>query len=94
MSNAFQAYVEEAKSYVREQPRVDMVETGGHEMGKQAWLWVEATTLVTVFALLATRSAAGVKRLLVKISWVSWVRIVGQTTRASTLCAAKAVGHI
>ena len=33
-------------------------------MGKKAWLWVGATSLVTVFLLVATRSAEGVMRLL------------------------------
>jgi transposase len=64
MSDALEAAVEEAKGYVREQPGVNMDETGWHEMGEQAWLWVGATNLVTIFALLATRSGEGVKRLL------------------------------
>jgi transposase len=63
-SEALQALVEEAKGYVREQPSVNMDETGWHEMGKPAWLWVGATHLVTVFVLLASRSAEGMKRLL------------------------------
>ena len=64
VSEALEAPVEEAKGYVRQQPSVNLDETGWHEMGKQAWLWVGATSLVTVFVLLATRSAEGVKRLL------------------------------
>jgi transposase len=63
-SEALETLVEEAKGYVREQPSVNMDETGWHEMGKQAWLWVGATYLVTVFVLLASRSAEGMKRLL------------------------------
>jgi transposase len=64
MSDALEAAVEEAKGYVREQASVNMDETGWHEMGKPAWLWVGATNLVTIFVLLATRSAEGIKRLL------------------------------
>jgi transposase len=64
MSDALEAAVEEAKGYVREQASVNMDETGWHEMGKPAWMWVGATDLVTIFVLLATRSAEGIKRLL------------------------------
>lgn len=63
-SEALQKPVEEAQGYVREQSCVNMDETGWHEMGKQAWLWVGATHLVTTFGLLASRSAEGMKRLL------------------------------
>ena len=64
MSAALETPVEAAKTYVRQQPSVNMDETGWHEMGKQAWLWVGATHLVTAFVLLATRSAEGIERLL------------------------------
>jgi transposase len=37
---------------------------GQAAQGKPAWLWVGATSLVTVFSLLATRSAEGIQRLL------------------------------
>jgi transposase len=56
-SEALQEPVEEAQGYLREQACVNIDETGWHEMGKQAWLWVGAT-------LLASRSAEGMKRLL------------------------------
>jgi len=64
VSAALKVAVEEAKAYTRQQASVNMDETGWHEMGKPAWLWVGATSLVTVFVLLATRSAEGIKRLL------------------------------
>jgi len=64
VSGALKVAVEEAKTYARQQASVNMDETGWHEKGKPAWLWVGATSLVTVFMLLATRSADGIKRLL------------------------------
>lgn len=64
VSAALAGAVEEAKAYARQQASVNMDETGWHEMGKPAWLWVGTTSLVTVFLVLATRSAAGIKRLL------------------------------
>ena len=64
VSAALKVAVEEAKTYARQQASVNMDETGWHERGKPAWLWVGATSLVTVFLLLATRSAEGIKRLL------------------------------
>jgi transposase len=64
VSAALKVAVEEAKTYARGQASVNMDETGWHEKGKPAWLWVGATSLVTIFMLLATRSAAGIQRLL------------------------------
>jgi transposase len=64
MSQALQAPVEAAQAYVQQQPSANVDETGWHEMGQQAWLWVGTARLVTTFRLLATRSAEGVKRLL------------------------------
>ena len=63
-SHALKAPVEEAQTYVQQQPSANVDETGWHEQGKPAWLWVGATRLVTIFLLLTTRSAEGVKRLL------------------------------
>jgi transposase len=64
VSAAMKVAVEEAKAYARAQVIVNMDETGWHEKGKPDWLWVGATSLVTVFLLLATRGAAGMQRLL------------------------------
>jgi transposase len=64
VSQALQTTVEAAQTYVQQQPSANVDETGWHAMGRQAWLWVGATRLVTAFLLLATRSAEGVKRLL------------------------------
>jgi transposase len=64
VSAALEAPVEEAKAFARQQPSINVDETGWHQRGKQAWLWVGATSWVTIFSLLAMRSAEGVKRLL------------------------------
>jgi transposase len=64
VSAALKVAVEEAQAYARAQDSVNADETGWHEKGKPAWLWVGATSLVTVFLLLATRSAEGIQRLL------------------------------
>src|SRR5262245_22062160 len=56
--------VQEAQEYVRQQPAANVDETGWRQMAQQSWLWVAATSLVTVFVLVGTRSAAGLKRLL------------------------------
>src|SRR5450759_628585 len=63
VSEALQAPVEEAQSYVQQQGSANVDETGWHVSGKPAWLWVDATRFVTAFLLMATRSAEGVKRM-------------------------------
>ena len=64
VSAALAQSVEEAQAYVRQQPYANVDETGWRQMDQRAWLWVAATSLVTVFIVLGTRSAAGFKRLL------------------------------
>jgi transposase len=64
VSVALAQAVEEAQAYVRHQPCANVDETGWRQMDQRAWLWVAATPLVTVFIVVGTRSAAGVKRLL------------------------------
>jgi hypothetical protein len=64
VSAALAQSVEEAQEYVRHQPYANVDETGWRQMDQRAWLWVAATSLVTVFIVVGTRSAAGVKRLL------------------------------
>jgi transposase len=56
--------VQEAQDYVRQQPSANVDETGWRQMGRQAWLWVATTSLVTAFIVTGSRSAAGLKRLL------------------------------
>jgi len=64
VSSALAHPVEEAKTYVQKQPVTNMDETGWHEQTKRAWLWICTTPLVTVFLLIASRSATGVQQLL------------------------------
>ncbi len=64
MSAALQAPVEEARAYVREALSVNADETGWREKLKKAWLWVAATTLVTVFAITRERSGKAARQLL------------------------------
>ncbi len=64
VSTALAEPVAEATDYIQQQPTTNVDETGWHEQTKRAWLWVGATPLVTVFLLVATRGAKGVKQLL------------------------------
>jgi transposase len=64
VSEALAQPVAEAQAYVQAQPVTNVDETGWRERTQRAWLWVSATPLVTVFLLVATRGAAGVKQLL------------------------------
>ena len=47
--------VDEAREYVKTQPVIHMDETGWREANQKAWLWVAATTLVTVFLIRPSR---------------------------------------
>jgi transposase len=64
MSAALQSPVEEAHAYVREALSVNADETGWREKLRKAWLWVAATTLVTVFAIHRERSGKAARQLL------------------------------
>jgi transposase len=64
VSAALAQAMQEAQAYVRQQAYANVDETGWHQMDQRAWLWVAATTLVTVFVVVGTRSAEGLKRLL------------------------------
>ena len=69
MSDALAAPVEEARQYVRRQWLAYLDETGwkqGQENGrkKRAWLWVAATTMVTVFQIATSRGAKIAKQML------------------------------
>jgi len=64
VSDALAQPVEDAQTYVQQQPVANVDETGWHEHAKRAWLWVAATPLVCVFLLLATRGAQGLRQLL------------------------------
>lgn len=62
-ARAVEPVVAKLRSYVRRQP-INMDETGWRENRQRAWLWVAATTFVTVFHIAASRSSAVVRHLL------------------------------
>jgi transposase len=64
VSKALAEPVAEATRYVQRQHMRNVDETGWRERAKRVWLWVCATPLVTVWRVLASRSAASAKGLL------------------------------
>ena len=56
--------VVQAVRHVREQPVVHVDETGWRQRRQRAWLWVAATTLVTVFLVHARRGTGAARTLL------------------------------
>ena len=56
--------VEQAREYVKEQPVVHMDETGWREANNKAWLWVAATSLVTVFLIRCSRGGQVAREML------------------------------
>lgn len=69
MSEALAEPVEDARQHVRQQRVVHMDETGwkqGQENGrkKRAWMWVAATTMVTVFQIATSRGSKIAKEML------------------------------
>jgi transposase len=62
-SAVVQPIVEEAQKYVQTQP-VNVDETGWKERKQKTWLWVAATRLVAVFAILGSRSRASFRSLM------------------------------
>jgi transposase len=61
VSEALAEPVAEALRYVQRQHMRNVDETGWREKAKRLWLWVCATPLVTVFRVLASRSAASAR---------------------------------
>jgi len=64
VSEALAEPVDEAGEYVREQTVAHMDETGYWMAGMRAWLWVAATTFVSVFAIRFSRGSAVAKEML------------------------------
>lgn len=62
-AQALEPVVAKLRSYVRRRP-INMDETGWRENRQRAWLWVAATSFVTVFRIAASRSSAVVRHLL------------------------------
>jgi len=63
-SEAISEPVAEAREYVKEQPMVHMDETGWREGNDKAWLWVAATSLVTVFLIRCSRGGKVAREML------------------------------
>jgi transposase len=63
-SEAIRVPVDEAREYVKTQPVVHMDETGWREANQKAWLWVAATTLVTVFLIRRSRGGKVAREML------------------------------
>lgn len=63
-SEAVREPVEEARQYVKMQSVVHMDETGWRESNQRAWLWVAATTWVTVFLIRLSRGSKVAKEML------------------------------
>jgi transposase len=63
-SEAIQEPVDEARAYVKRHPLIHMDETGWREANQKAWLWLAATTLVTVFFIRPSRGGAVVREIL------------------------------
>ena len=63
-SEAIREPVEQAREYVTTEPVVHMDETGWREANQKAWLWVAATTLVTVFLIRPTRGGKTAREML------------------------------
>jgi len=59
VSQALETPAEEAKTFVQQQPVVHADETGHKVGGKKAWVWVAATTLVSVFLVRCGDGARG-----------------------------------
>jgi len=64
VSGALVEPVAEATRYVQRQHMRNVDETGWREKTKRVWLWICATPLVSVFRVLASRSAASAKGVL------------------------------
>lgn len=63
-TEAVAAPVQEARTFVQEQSSAHLDETGWREGGKRAWLWVAATTWVTVFVVRLSRGGQVARDLL------------------------------
>jgi transposase len=63
-SEAIREPVEEARKSVKTESVIHMDETGWREANQKAWLWVAATTLVTVFLIRPSRGGKVVREML------------------------------
>jgi len=63
-SAALAGPVDEAKSYIEQQPVASVDETGWRQAKGKAWLWTASTSLVTVFLIHAKRGSQAFKELI------------------------------
>ncbi len=63
-SQAISPPVDEAQAYVRSQSVAHVDETGWRQANQKAWLWVAATSLVTVFLIRLSRGSQVAKEIL------------------------------
>jgi transposase len=63
-SQAVSQPVNEAHAYVKAQPVVHLDETGWRQANQKAWLWVAATSLVTIFVIRPSRGGQVARELL------------------------------
>jgi transposase len=63
-SQAISQPVDEAQAYVRSQSVAHLDETGWRQASQKAWLWVAATSLVTVFLIRLSRGSQVAKEIL------------------------------
>lgn len=90
MSETLAAPVAEAHTYVQSQPVVYADETGWREARGRAWLWVAATSLVTVFMIHSRRGAIAARALLGAFKGFlvtdRWSAYNGWKTRLRQIC--------
>jgi len=94
VSAALEVPVVEAREYVRQADAVNADETSWRENKKKAWLWVAATSLVTVFVIARSRGAAVAKDLLGESFAARSQRTVGQHTTGSPQHGVRYAGRI
>jgi len=64
VSAALAEPVQDVQAYVQHQPAQNVDETSWREKTQRAWLWINTTPWVTLFAVLATRGAQGARQVL------------------------------
>jgi transposase len=97
VSQAVAAPVAAAHAFVQQQPVAHVDETGWREGRRRAWLWVAATTWVTVFLVHARRGAVAAQALLGGFAGIRitdrWTAYNGWPLRARQLCWAHLRRH-
>ena len=85
LSAALEHLVDEAQNYVQQQAQINTDETSWAKNNKRQWLWTASTELVTIFLVVATRSADGFKQLMtVTRHTIGWMLAVANS--AGRIC--------